>query len=453
MLRVRQPKTLGGLRTHGPDFRSRPAGRRGVVLAAVLLCLFAAGLRLWNVSSPRATYWDEGYYALDAYAYLGGVPPLSDPPPVPTIEGEVSWKHPPLGKWLIAAGEGALNDSVFGTRLPSALFGVAGVLFVYLLALELWGSVGWAALAGFLLATDGLHIVQSRIAMLDIFLTTFVTAGAYFLVRDLNRPRGPAREHPSRVDRLFGSRDRLLAGLCLGAAVATKWSGAFALVLAAGVTAWALRRNQGAPRDRGRTVILAFAAVPLAVYLASYSEFFVQHPVDVLGFVRLQAHMLGGMTQVGTQPQNSPFWSWPLLAHPITYWPASGRPSASGTIVAVGNVALFWGFLAALPLLVRRAIRPGATDLRLILGFYAAMLLPWVVIPRPQFITYVLPCVPFMALGLTAALREIRSHAWRTGLVGAAVAAQTIALAAFLPVWLDLPVPLTWLRHLPLLPG
>ena len=99
----------------------------------------------------------------------------------------------------------------FGWRFPSVLFGVAGVLLLYFLALELWGSVWWAGLAGLLLSLDGLHIVQSRIAMLDIFLCTFVTAGMLLLVLDRRRMTAVSRRE-GWVDRIFGSPYRLGAG-------------------------------------------------------------------------------------------------------------------------------------------------------------------------------------------------------------------------------------------------
>jgi dolichyl-phosphate-mannose--protein O-mannosyl transferase len=335
---------------------------------------------------------------------------------------------------------------------------VAGVLFVFLLGLELWGSVGWATLAAFLLATDGLHVVHSRIAMLDVFLTTFVTAGVYFLIRDLRRMRGERPPPQSRawVSDVFGSRDRLLAGACLGAAVATKWSGLAALALAAGLTAWGLRRPPAAGEPhRVRSVLLAFAAVPAAIYVLSYVEFFVQHPLDVAGFARLQWHMFTAQMQVPPLPQNSPAWSWPLLLHPVRYWPdpASGLPLTQGTIVAVGNVALFWGFLVALPFLVRCCMATDAWGLRLLLAFYGVMLLPWLAVSRPQFIVYVLPSVPFMALAMAALLRGVGSRAVQRAGAAGMVAAQSLAAAAFLPVWLGLPVSAAWLQHLRLLPG
>ena len=161
-----------------------------------LILLAAAALRLWSLPSPPSLYWDEQYYVFDAEVYLHGGfgQPVGNPPPV-KIDDEGTWIHPPMGKWIIALlGVGPLGLHAFGWRLPSALFGIAGVALLYLLALRLWGSPGWAAFAAVLLAFDGLHIVQSRLAMLDIFLSTFIIAGFLFLVLDRERLRSGRRD-------------------------------------------------------------------------------------------------------------------------------------------------------------------------------------------------------------------------------------------------------------------
>jgi dolichyl-phosphate-mannose-protein mannosyltransferase len=75
------------------------------------------------------------------------------------IADEATWVHPPLGKWIIAfLGVGPIGQRPIGWRLPSAVFGIAGVGLLYVLALRLWRSVWWAGFAALLLALDGLHI-------------------------------------------------------------------------------------------------------------------------------------------------------------------------------------------------------------------------------------------------------------------------------------------------------
>jgi dolichyl-phosphate-mannose--protein O-mannosyl transferase len=439
---------------------------RAAVLVPLVLVAFAGAIRVVNLSTPKGTYWDEHYYAIDAYAYLGGM--LPNPgvklPPAPTIYGETSWGHPPLGKLLIAAGVGPSDFSDVGSRLPSALFGTAAILLVYLIALELWGSCWWAALAGLLLAVDGLHLVQSRIATLDIFLSTFVLAGVFFLLRDRRKILEGTGDRSSptagRIEQWFGTKDRFWAGAMFGAAVAVKFNGAWALLLGAILTVVWLRANShdDMERRRGRrTVALAFVAVPVAVYVLSYTEFFIQHPFDIVGFVRLQWYMLKNDVSVGghfVPSTSSRPWTWPLLLHPIRYWSfptKTGTDPARGSIIALGNPVLFWGFLLMLPAALYRTIRHRERALAIILGFYAVLYVPWLLSNRTQYFFYMLPCVPFMALALVGALRTLsKNHARAVG-VTTAVLALGVAML-FAPVWLGLPTSSAWLAHLRWLP-
>ena len=424
------------------------------------LLTVAGGLRLWGLAAPPITYWDEQYYVFDASAYLGGGfgEPIGNPPPV-RISGEGTWVHPPLGKWMIALGVGPLGVRPLGWRLPSAAFGIAGVGLVYLLGLELWGSVWWAGLAGLLLAVDGLHIVQSRMATLDIFLTTFVTAGVLLLVLDRKRTRGErsAGAHEwRRVDRWFGTPYRLWAGVCLGAAVATKWSGLFALVFGAAVASVWLFTDGGSRKPsvaaRVRSLLLCFAAVPMIVYLLAYWEFFAEHGPALHAFLSLQARMLDhGLHHQRAQPENSTPITWPLLLHPIRY---TGYGSTGGRVrevLALGNPVVWWGFLLALPLLAWRAVTARAWQLAVVLGGYLAMYVPWFLFGRTQFIFYLVPAVPFMCLGLADAARSLsRGRTWVAAGLAAGAATATVAYA---PLWLWLPVSAQWASRVPLLPG
>src|SRR5205085_1499498 len=181
--------------------RRRGSADRVRLLPALLVTVAAAAIRLWRVGLPRAYVFDEAHYVPDALTYLhGGV--------------EHTWVHPPLGKWLIAAGIRTFGDRPVGWRMASVVFGTAAVLLTYVLARRLLHSDWWATLASALVAVDGLQIVQSRVAMPDIFLTTFVLAGAL-----LGHHYVTARPNPDGSERrpigwLAG------AGVMLGAALA-----------------------------------------------------------------------------------------------------------------------------------------------------------------------------------------------------------------------------------------
>ncbi len=424
----------------------------------VAIVVLASVVRVWGLAEPPGTYWDEHYYVLDAEAYLGGGfgQPIAGAPDV-RIADEGTWVHPPMGKWMIALlGVGPMGLNAFGWRLPSVLFGVAGVILLYFLALQLWGSVWWAGLAALLLSLDGLHIVQSRIAMLDIFLCTFITAGMLLLVLDRRRTVETAgRPAAGWLDRIFGSPYRLGAGAALGAAVATKWSGFYALVFAAVLcAAWSVaaeRRAGGSRTGRAGTLVASFVLVPLAVYLISYGAFFVQHGPAIRDFLRLQWDMFQYQRyHLRVQPENSAPWTWPLLLHPIQYF-ADVHGADASRIVALGNPVLWWGFLASLPLAAFTVLRRPSWREALIFGGYGAMFLPWLIVPRTQFLFYLLPAVPFMCLAVVASIRGLRPRVARDVGIGFGAAAS-IAAVAYLPAWTGWVVPEAWFRWLRLLP-
>ena len=165
------------------------------------------------------------------------------------IADEGTWVHPPLGKWIIALlGVGPIGQRPIGWRLPSALFGIAGVgsctSSPSASGDRLVGGPSCPA-AG----VDGLHIVQSRMAMLDIFLTT--SSRRRVVPRPGSRTDGvtpSAARWPGRP--AVRLPYRLWAGVFLGCAIATKWSGAFALAFVAGLCAiWAFTRGPAGHRS------------------------------------------------------------------------------------------------------------------------------------------------------------------------------------------------------------
>jgi dolichyl-phosphate-mannose-protein mannosyltransferase len=432
--------------------------RRARIWVPAVVFLLASAVRLWSLSSPPTLYWDEQYYVFDAEVYLGGGlgQPVGHQPEV-KIADEGTWMHPPLGKWVIAlAGVGPLGLRSIGWRLPSALFGIAGVVLLYFMALRLWKSVWWAGLASLLLALDGLHIVQSRIAMLDIFLSTFILAAMLCLILDRERMDEPdERSRWRRTTLIFGSPYRFLTGFFLGAASATKWSGAPALLLALGCcAAWLFSGGRRGKRSTAATVgtlVTSFALVPLGVYLLSYGAFFYQHGPDVGDFLILQLRILQYHEHYGvTSFRNSAPWTWPLMLRPIQYYRGTAGGSVQ-TIVSVGNPALWWGFLLLLPVGAVTLARRASWREAMIFGGIAALYLPWLLVSRPQYNFYMLPIVPFMALGAVAILRCLQQRMAVIIGIGFAAAA-TLCAVAFLPAWTGWSVSQSWLDRLRWLP-
>ena len=424
-----------------------PRARWWVALGVVAI---AAVLRLAALGSPGEAYFDETYYANDARLYLIGTEaydspldfnpesPPGQPPPSVALRGERSYVHPPLGKWVIAAGDllALRTDSLWGFRLSSAIFGIGTVLLVYLIGLEIFGSsVVWAGLAALFAALDGLLIVQSRVSMLDGILAGFVCLGVWCLLHD--------RRQPNLWWRLGG-------GAALGAAVATKWSGALALVAAAAFTlAWSIRR--GGWRREWWTLAVAFVALPVVIYVSSFGAFFAQKGASPSAFWDLHKQMLDYHSDLDQgHTYQSPPSSWPIMRRPVAYY----YDEQQGTvhhIVALGNPGLWWPFLIAAPALLALAFTRSGWGARVVFGFYAAQYLPWFVAARSrtvQFLFYMTPAVPFMALGLVLTIRAINHLRFRRAAAVAATLLVVAGIALWLPVWIGYGVKSGYWRQL-----
>ena len=148
----------------------------------LLIAVTAAGgaIRLTRLGTPAEYLWDE-FYAQDACFYL------HLPATVCGTAQEITWTHPPLGKWLIALGIQAFGYAPFGRRAAAMVVGTLAVAVLYLLGRKILQSRIAATVAATLLAVDWLHFVQSRIAMLDIFVSTFGLAALLCLAFDRDR--------------------------------------------------------------------------------------------------------------------------------------------------------------------------------------------------------------------------------------------------------------------------
>ena len=196
------------------------------VVLPLIVVMIAGTVRFHQLGSPERCYFDETYYYYDARDYLE--------------QGtEDSFAvHPPVGKWLIAAGLTAFGTDAdspeeqaivveddnclvdeeeepnpevrareaadaFARRAPSAFFGTGAVLVVYFIGLRLFRRRSAALLGAAMLGVDGLAITMSRISMLDIFLQFFVVLGVLALLIDRDRmwsgnPESPLRRRRGR---------------------------------------------------------------------------------------------------------------------------------------------------------------------------------------------------------------------------------------------------------------
>ncbi len=429
------------------------AGWLGPLAVAVL----AGILRFWRLGDPHALVFDETYSAKDALALLRtGVERnflddandrlLAGNPDILT-SGAGFVAHPPVGKWVIAAGEAAFGVDPFGWRFSVALLGTLSVLLLARIARRLFRSTVLGVTAGLLLALDGLHFVHSRTALLDLTRMFFALAGFGCLLVDRDRVRerlaaySPASDGRGLGPGLGWRPWRVLAGVCLGLAGATKWSGIFFLAVFGLLTVlWDRggRRAAGIRRPTYATLlrdvpgaVVSTVGVAVLVYLSSWAGWFLsddgyardwaaQHPDDgpVPGALRSLWHYHDEMwdfnrTLRDSHPYSSNPWSWLLLARPVSFHYEGAERGDAGCVVescskavtALGTPALWWAGLLALPVVL--ALWAGARDWRAgaALAGMAGGYLPWFAFQgRTIYSFYGVAFVPWLVLAVTLCL-------------------------------------------------
>lgn len=454
-----------------PPRRARRADRAALVgwLGAALVLAVAALARWWGLGHPNELVFDELYYVRDAASQLVHGFPTAWPedlgprlgPAELAVMGDSASNavHPPLGKWLIGLGIAVFGaDSGWGWRSASALAGVLTVAVTMRIAHRLFRSWPVTWLAGFLLAIDGVHLVLTRVGLLDGFLALFTTLGALLMLRDHEQLAAAWRAwfaagRPGRAP-VFWRRPWLLAAaVVFGLAAGIKWSGlyplaAFLLLAVAsdllarhrlGVRAWAA---SGLLLQAPVTALLALP-LALAAYLATWLGWIrtsggwlrswgAHHPAEgaagllpdwLRSLAEYHREMLAWhATLQAPHPYSSHPLSWPLGLRPTSmYYLGLGRGEdgcqierCSEAITPIPNVLILWlGGLAVLFLaawLLRVAVTGRGTASRLTLAAAvivtgaAAGWLPWVLTPSRsavfQFYTVVLS--PFLCLAIAA---------------------------------------------------
>nr|WP_244161977.1 phospholipid carrier-dependent glycosyltransferase [Micromonospora eburnea] len=438
-----------------------PRGDRYSWVATAAVVVIAAVLRLVDLAGPKGKIFDERYYATDAYNLLTRGIEWDEKN---NTAGYVV--HPPLGKWMIALGEWLFGYNEFGWRIAAAVTGTASVLILVRVARRMFGSTALGCAAGLLMALDGMHLVLSRSALLDIFLMFFVLAafGTLVLDRDARRRRwsrtledGPGQGARAGRPRFAVPWWRLATFVLLGCACAVKWSGVWYVVaFAALMLYWEAqtRRSAGVRRPwRGGLLdeigwLVLGGVLVCAVYLASWAGWFGsddgyfrhwlrdtgQRETPVIGALRNLWHYhqeaLGFHTGLqDPHPYQSWPWQWLLLGRPVAFdfWCGGecAGPAPAREILLLGTPVLWWSFIPALGALVwfgiaRRDWRAGSIGVGVVAG-----LLPWfyfaAVDNRTMFYFYALPAEPFLILAVVYVLGAIMTPARSPVTTGVAV--------------------------------
>lgn len=385
-----RPKSLGGnlLETaFWKDGEGRPLEARGAAGPTPLLD--EQGLAKRYARYTDSMVFDEIYHGRTAYEHIHRLEPYE-------------WTHPPLGKLIIAIGIELFGMGPFGWRIMCALFGALLVPAFYGLARQAFpkGNLALGAAAAY--AFDFMRLTQTRLALIDGYVTLFVLGSYLFMWR----------YYLSALDRRRPDYPSLAAsGLFFGLGAATKWnaiySGAGLAVLFFIAFVGRLRADLKAGR-RGASAaagasgvlglcVLCFILLPLAIYVAAYVPTLLVPGHDFGSIWRYQGRMYTyHSTLKAEHPFASSWWQWPWLVKPVWYFKGEGLPAwLSSTIVAHGNPLVWWPSLASAIAAAFIALRrKDGRILPAILGFFAQYL-PWTLVPRLTFLYHYFPILPF----------------------------------------------------------
>jgi dolichyl-phosphate-mannose--protein O-mannosyl transferase len=440
-----------------------PTARQGSVLLLLVVAL-AALVRLIAVNEPPRTVFDEAWYARDGCYYwrasveacgmADAVAPDRDISTWLATFGELTPEHPPLGKWLIGAPMGLLGFVPGAWRLAAVAAGTATVLLLVLLARRAFDSIVIGAGVGLLLAIDFVHVVQSRLAMLDVFVVLMATAAIYFAVRD--------REHLVVRGNGEGHRGWMLAaGVAGGAATATKLAGfgvvltIVGLVLAWEVAAWRAGARRWAALARSVLWVAFFlAVVPLVTYVLSYAgrlDGFLLEPPWVAGswlgvWIDRQSYMFEFFA---SNPIRTATGTWlPMLEEGMPY---VLEEAADGTraILLFGNPVLWWaGFLVLVVALLRLGNGSGRLGAQVVVVAFATAAPGWLLpmlAGRPVHLYHAVPFAPAVCIAVGFLASLLRTPRSRSLTMTAVAAGSLVAFVAVAPILIARPLePADW---------
>lgn len=135
-----------------------------LILVALSYIFFMMGNSILYLTNP-----DEVFYAQTAKEMAQRNTWM-----VPYLFGQPQFEKPILIYWLIRISYIFLGDSDFSVRFFSSLFGIIGVIAIYLLALLGYRDKKRAFISALVLLSSGIYIGMARIILTDVIFTVFI---------------------------------------------------------------------------------------------------------------------------------------------------------------------------------------------------------------------------------------------------------------------------------------
>lgn len=450
----------------------------------------AAMLRFAGLDTFNFLVFDEKYFVKFAHQYL--------------IGGSVFDSHPPLGKYLIALGiwigdrlpfshsyiqvaDGLISP--WSYRWLNALVGSFIPLVIAAIAYQLTHRYSYSIIAGLFALNDGFFLVESRYALINIYMVFFGLLGQLFFLKFMQQ-----KNDRYRWIFLFA------AGVNFGASAAVKWNGlgfllsAYLLWLSHclyGLCRWFKEYKKPAELPkRLKTInkfyslihsqlflspwsfVLYLGIVPTVVYGLCWIPHLQMNPDD--GFWEVHQQILAYHQNLGSgndvHPYCSPWWTWPWMIRPMVYFYQTIQLPEKATVIytvnGMGNPIMWWLSTTAIALFLGLLIQQISIQLRAFLlkklpreieishhpaflgiGYYLMInylcnLLPWLLVSRCTFIYHYMSAAVFAQLAIAwfvDYLLQAKPTYWRI-LAIALIIIIVLAFMFWLPLYIGLPL-------------
>ena len=401
------------------------------VIAPILIALASFVLRVINLGLPKGFVFDEVYYVDGARDLLKYGVEIDGTNPEFIV-------HPPVGKWLIASGIKLFGDNEFGWRFASAVFGTLLILLFARLVHVLFYSPLLTALGAALMALDGLLLVHSRTALLDLFLTFFTLMGV-----------------------LLWHRNRhIWAGIVFGLAIGCKWSAVYFVAIVGLIAVYRILIAHDFRKSFKPIAakIAQYGLLPMFVYTLTWAGWFISDrgwsrqwsTNPLLSWLHYHSEMLNfhtGLTQ--THPYQANPWSWLIMGRPTSFFYASpkecGAKDCAQEVLALGTPILWWVGTIAVAVVVGYWIkslihhRIDAAATIVVIGL-AAGYLPWFAMQqRTVFAFYAIVIQPFLILAIVYCAKLLLGSGLKPvvsqSIVGGLFALIVLCFLYFLPLF------------------
>lgn len=254
--------------------------------AEIFLLVFAALLFTFHIKNFSNLYFDEFHYVPAAKDLISNM-------------ASTNLEHPPLGKIIIGLSIRVLRDGPIGWRTPSILFGIFSIFFFFKIARIIFNDYLTAFLIGLLALTNMWIFIQSRIAMLDIFLLFFLLLGIYFyLVSQLKK----------------SILNEIICFGAFGLATAVKWNAIFVFLPTIIFYIYDTKKF-----IRAMFLILFSIFIYYLTFIPIYLSWKLNYSVHYIIF-ELPFEMLKLQKSViADHPYKSKWYTWPFMIRPIWY--------------------------------------------------------------------------------------------------------------------------------------